>query len=162
MVKNNKLLTILIVFFILAMVIPKVSLASSSLITDDIILLGTTTDPIKNPNYFDPKDSFSEEDANAAAEKVKPVLNLISTVGIVVSVITLMILGVKYMVGSVSEKAEYKKTMIPYIIGIVLLLSTSAIVGVIASLTQDVMQTQEPKSEIEVITEKVDKLINKK
>ena len=33
----------------------------------------------------------------------------------------LMVLGIKYMMGSAEEKAEYKKTMIPYLIGAVLL-----------------------------------------
>ena len=39
------------------------------------------------------------------------------------------------MFGSVEEKADYKKSMIPYIIGIVLLLSISGIVALIANLT---------------------------
>ena len=51
-----------------------------------------------------------------------------------------MILGIKYMIGSVEEKAEYKKSMIPYIIGILLLVSTSAIVGLIAQLTQEALK----------------------
>ncbi|MEI3401230.1 MAG: hypothetical protein V8R51_02250 [Clostridia bacterium] len=41
------------------------------------------------------------------------------TVGIVLSVVILIILGIKYMMGSAEEKAEYKKTMIPYLIGAV-------------------------------------------
>ena len=32
-----------------------------------------------------------------------------------------MVIGIKYMMGSAEEKAEYKKTMIPYLIGAVLL-----------------------------------------
>ena len=55
------------------------------------------------------------------------------TVGIVVAVITLLILGIKYMMGSASEKAEYKKTMILYVVGITLLLGASAIVKALAS-----------------------------
>ena len=37
-----------------------------------------------------------------------------------------MVLGIKYMMGSAEEKAEYKKTFIPYIIGAVLLFAASA------------------------------------
>ena len=45
------------------------------------------------------------------------VMGIIQTVGIVVAVVILMVLGIKYMMGSAEEKADYKKTMIPYIIG---------------------------------------------
>ena len=61
------------------------------------------------------------------------IANILSTVGIVVAVIVLLVLGIKYMMGSASEKAEYKKTMIPYLVGIVLLLGASGIVKALAS-----------------------------
>ena len=57
----------------------------------------------------------------------------LSTIGIIVAVIVLLVLGIKYMMGSASEKAEYKKTMIPYLVGIVLLLGASGIVKAISS-----------------------------
>lgn len=45
------------------------------------------------------------------------IIGILQTVGIVLSVVILIILGIKYMMGSAEEKAEYKKTMIPYLIG---------------------------------------------
>lgn len=57
----------------------------------------------------------------------------ITTAGIVIAVIVLLVLGIKYMVGSASEKAEYKKTMIPYIVGAVLILGASSIVKLLFS-----------------------------
>lgn len=62
------------------------------------------------------------------------IIGIITTVGVVVAVIILLVLGIKYMMGSASEKAEYKKTMIPYIIGAVLIFGASAITKVIVSL----------------------------
>ncbi len=56
------------------------------------------------------------------------IADIITTVGIVVAVIVILILGIKYMMGSASEKAEYKKTMIPYVVGAMLILGGSAIV----------------------------------
>ena len=47
-----------------------------------------------------------------------------------VSVITLVVLGIKYMVGSIEERAEYKKSMIPYLIG-AFLIGTILQVGVV-------------------------------
>ena len=53
-------------------------------------------------------------------------------------VIFLLILGIKYMMGSASEKAEYKKTMIPYIVGAVLIFAGTSLVRVIYSLSTSV------------------------
>lgn len=61
------------------------------------------------------------------------IASILTTVGIVVAVIVLLILGIKYMMGSASEKAEYKKTMIPYIVGAVLVLGASSIVKIVFS-----------------------------
>ena len=46
----------------------------------------------------------------------------------------LAVLGVKYMLGSVEEKAEYKKDLIPYFIGAVLLFAICTIVKVLQTL----------------------------
>ena len=53
----------------------------------------------------------------------------IQAVGSIVSVAILVVLGVKYMVGSAEEKAEYKKTMIPYLVGAILVFAASNIAG---------------------------------
>ena len=53
---------------------------------------------------------------------------------ILVTVIILLVLGIKYMMGSASEKAEYKKTMIPYLVGAVLIFGASAITTVVVQL----------------------------
>ena len=62
------------------------------------------------------------------------IADIITTVGIVVAVIVILILGIKYMMGSAEEKAEYKKTMIPYLIGAMLILGGSAIVKILFSI----------------------------
>ena len=58
-------------------------------------------------------------------------IGILRTVGIVLSVIILMILGIKYMMGSAEEKAEYKKTLLPYIIGAALVFAASTIAGIV-------------------------------
>ncbi len=59
------------------------------------------------------------------------VIGILQVVGIVLSVIVLIVLGIKYMMGSAEEKAEYKKTMMPYIIGAALIFAASAFAQVI-------------------------------
>lgn len=62
------------------------------------------------------------------------IVNIIQVVGIVIAVIVLLVIGIKYMMGSASEKAEYKKTMIPYLVGAVLVFAGTSLVKVIYSL----------------------------
>ena len=59
------------------------------------------------------------------------VMGIIQVVGTIASVAIVMVLGIKYMMGSAEEKAEYKKTMIPYIIGAVLLFAATTIANAI-------------------------------
>lgn len=66
------------------------------------------------------------------------VIGIIQAVGIIISVIMLMVLGIKYMMGSAEEKAEYKKTFIPYIIGAVLLFAASALAKSIYELAKNI------------------------
>lgn len=79
--------------------------------------------------------------ANGSGNQPQEVLNLgktivtiMQTVGIVVAVVVLLILGIKYMIGSAEEKAEYKKTMIPYIVGAILIFASTTIVNVVYNL----------------------------
>lgn len=59
------------------------------------------------------------------------ILGTITSFGIVLSVVILAIIGFKYMLASVEEKAEYKKSMMPYIIGCALVFSASTIATVV-------------------------------
>ena len=68
----------------------------------------------------------------------KNIVSIITTVGIIVAVIVLLILGIKYMMGSASEKAEYKKTMIPYLVGAVLIFGASAIAKAIIAMSETI------------------------
>lgn len=62
------------------------------------------------------------------------IIGIITTVGVVVAVVVLLVLGIKYMMGSAQEKAEYKKTMIPYLVGAILIFGASAITKVVVSI----------------------------
>ena len=74
---------------------------------------------------------LTEDDYKTAFEMGGTIVNVLSTVGTVIAVAGIMILGIKYMMGSAEEKAEYKKTMIPYIIGAVLLFAATTIANAI-------------------------------
>ena len=65
-------------------------------------------------------------------------ITIISTLGSVAAVIVLIVLGLKYMMGSAEEKAEYKKTLMPYVIGAALVFAASTIAGVLYSFLSNV------------------------
>lgn len=59
------------------------------------------------------------------------VIKVISTVASISSVVVLIIIGIRYMMGSVEEKAEYKKSMLPYVIGCILVFGASRIASIL-------------------------------
>ena len=59
------------------------------------------------------------------------VVGVLRIVGIVLSVVIIIILGIKYMMGSAEEKSEYKKSMMPYIVGAALIFAGSIFADVI-------------------------------
>ncbi len=83
-------------------------------------------------------DTISKGNANATADEVvklgATIVTIMQTVGVVVAVVVLLILGIKYMMGSAEEKAEYKKTMIPYLVGAVLIFASTTIVNVVYNM----------------------------
>ena len=62
------------------------------------------------------------------------ILGVLQAVGTIAAVGILMVLGIKYMMGSTEEKAEYKKTMLPYVIGAVMLFAAVNVAAVIANM----------------------------
>lgn len=68
-------------------------------------------------------------------------LGIAQIVCTVLAVIVLMFVGIKYMMGSAAEKAEYKKTLIPYLVGAVLLFAASGILRLIAVTSQNIVNT---------------------
>lgn len=67
-------------------------------------------------------------DISTAGNKI---VQIISTIGSILSVIVIIVLGIKYMLGSVEEKASYKKTLLPFIIGAAFIFAASSIASIV-------------------------------
>ena len=100
-----------------------------------LILISTVSTFVFAGTDFDPKNTVDpgkgNTDTTALTDLGNKVANILTTAGSIISVIVLIILGIKYMMGSAEEKAEYKKTLLPYIIGAALIFSASTIASVI-------------------------------
>ncbi len=81
---------------------------------------------------------LTEDDYKTAFEMGGTIVNVLSTVGTVIAVAGIMILGIKYMMGSIEEKAEYKKTMIPYLVGCIFIFCIPKIVSIIYGIVAEV------------------------
>lgn len=62
------------------------------------------------------------------------VLKVLRNVAAAVSVLVLTIIGIKYIVGSAEEKAGYKETMIPVVVGCIFVAALSSILTLIQSI----------------------------
>ena len=81
----------------------------------------------------DPKTLTGSSNANTTTMQNigNQIITVVSVAGSIVSVVVLIVLGIKYMMGSASEKAEYKKTFIPYLIGAILVFAASNLASMI-------------------------------
>ena len=72
--------------------------------------------------------SYSSDDGGLS-NKAGKIMGLIRNIAVVVGVIMLMVIGVKFMLGSAEEKAEYKKSLMPLVIGIVIVMMATTLVS---------------------------------
>ena len=66
------------------------------------------------------------------------IIGMIQAVGSIAAVAVLVVLGIKYMMGSTEEKAEYKKTLLPYFIGAILIFAASQIAGIVFNFANSI------------------------
>lgn len=85
------------------------------------------------PDGITPDFSGDASKMQATAGKI---MGMIRNIAVIASVIIIMILGVKYMLGSVEEKADYKKSFMPLIIGIILVVAATSIATFIFNMAK--------------------------
>ena len=90
-------------------------------------------DPLDDPERYNPANGSAVANGKFT-ELGGVILSGIRVIGTFLSVIMLMALGIKYMLGSASEKANYKQNMIPYIVGAIMLFAIPNILQVVYDL----------------------------
>ena len=116
---NKYLIAILIVLLILTLIIPSISYGKDDLNLGDL-------NAYKN-----------ETEMSSLKTKAEGIIGIIRTIGVVASVVALMGIGIKYMMASLEERAQYKETMKPYIIGAFLVFSLSLIPQIIYDIMKN-------------------------
>lgn len=110
----NKVIKIVYMLVIAVMLISTVTPVFGSMIQPGSI----------TPSY----DNTATNDLQSIAGKV---MGLIRNIAVIAGVILLMVIGVKFMMGSAEEKAEYKKSLVPLVVGIVVVMAATQIVTMI-------------------------------
>ena len=151
-VKNKVFLILLLVFVIFA-------IASNINIVQAVQTKGTTTKD-KDMNTYTKQDYSSDtslsdvisggdsfidagKDGSAKIDKgslqnaSSSIYNILLICGMIVAVLIGAILGIKFMIGSVEEKAEIKAALVPFVIGCILVVSTTTIVSFIYNAVKD-------------------------
>ena len=82
-------------------------------------------------NYSISVNEVSNQDASDILGLVGKILGFLQFAAIILAVLIIAILGIKYMMGSLEEKAEYKKSMVPLIVGIVVVASAITIANIL-------------------------------
>ena len=89
---------------------------------------------LDNPDFYTEFEDLESEEVEKVEETAGQVLSVITNIGAIVSFLVPAILGIKYMIGSVEDKAEYKKDIIPYLVGAVLLFGICTVVKMLQIL----------------------------
>lgn len=85
-------------------------------------------------SYYEPSSLSQTTGTEVLENRANKIIGVIQVIGSIASVAALIIMGIKYMLGSVEEKAEYKKTMRPYIIGVVIFFGLTNFLSIIQSI----------------------------
>ena len=90
-------------------------------------------------------NQMQKEDIGSQSDQLSKlggkVLSALQVIGFIAGAIILVVLGLKYMMGSLEEKAEYKKTMIPYLVGAIIVIAAPTLAKGIFSMIQSLGQS---------------------
>lgn len=137
--KSNKMIKIIFLIMLLIIMI---------FFMTNVVQAATDTDVNIdfNPDDWKPNsgEGVSEEQGTTGALQANKLMNIgnaivgiVQIVGSFTSVIVLIIIGIRYMMGSVEERAEYKKAMTPYIIGAVMVFAITNILSIVVGIVQE-------------------------
>lgn len=116
MKKLTKILAVVLLVAIIVMSVSNVFAASS--------IINEIETSAKNANV----------DTGSISQMAGRIIAYLRNAAVIIGVIIIIILGIKYMTGSVEEKAGYQKSFIPLIVGIVVVVAATSIASFLFGL----------------------------
>jgi len=74
---------------------------------------------------------YSKNGVSDLDNKTGKILSIVQVAGAAISVVALVILGMRYMLSSPNEKATIKEKLIPYVIGVIIFFAASNLVTIV-------------------------------
>ena len=96
-----------------------------------ILILFVTTNTVLGTLIDDFENEINTTGASDLKKNGGKIVGLIQIVGTITSVAMLSVIGIKYLLGSAEQKAEYRKTMTPYFVGAILLFGSTNLTQII-------------------------------
>lgn len=124
---NRNILIRILVLFILSMML----VMQTTYAVDDIIEAGGSF--IKKGEQQ--QQAIQDSQIKTVSDQI---YNILLAIGTVIAVIIGAMLGIQFMVGSMDEKAKVKESLIPFVIGCVIIFGAFGIWKLIATILQDV------------------------
>lgn len=72
-------------------------------------------------------------DTNGIVNIAGRIIGLLRNISVVAGVLLLTVIGLKFMIGSAEEKAEYKKSLVPLVVGICVVMAATTITSLVFS-----------------------------
>ena len=101
------------------------------------VKIADVIDPTKDIGAYD--KVITDQSSNKVMAMGNKIIGAIQLIGSIVSVLTLVVLGIKYMTGSVEERAEYKKTMMPYVVGAVMVFAITNLLKILENVISGIV-----------------------
>ena len=130
MSKIIKTLTIIAVLVLLTVLIPTIEVQATGI--GEII---SGADDFIEAGEQDPNSTIDETDLKNMSDLL---YNTLLILAIVIAVIVGLVIGIKFMTGSVSEKAKIKETLIPYVAGCIVIFGAFGIWKLVVEIMKSV------------------------
>lgn len=137
--KSNKMIKIIfLIMLLITMIFFMTNVVQAT--TDTDVTIDFNPDdwkPNDDQQITEGQETTGAIGANRLMNIGNSIIGIIQIVGSFTSVIVLIIIGIRYMMGSVEERAEYKKAMTPYIIGAVMVFAITNILSIVVGIVQE-------------------------
>ena len=84
------------------------------------------------------RPTSSSEGDSKLVEIGQNIIGPVQVIGSLVSVIAIIIMGIRYMLGSIEEKAQYKETLWPYFLGAVLVFGITNVLSIVYNIAKSI------------------------
>lgn len=91
-----------------------------------------------NPDDYEPDSTTQVTNGDELAKAGSKIMGTVMSIASVIAVLTFSIIGIKYMLGSVEEKAQYKKTLFPYLVGAIMVFGITTVIQIISAVAGNI------------------------